>query len=246
MSHLATRDLLAEICTVGGFAHFISALCDIYLSLPTTASEVELIRFTLSELQVCRARIIFSRPTEHSVYVSEKRFLGALREELLTLAREVGAAVAQEEESLPRRVGGGEQFGEWGELLAEICTIVGFAHFISTLCDIYLSLPTTAPEVELIRFTLSELQVCQARIFSRPTEHSVYVSERRVLGALRERLLNLAREVGVAVVQEEEESLPRRVGGSEQFGEWGGPRRWFEGGGVYGFRGYRVGFFNLW
>ncbi|PWW76308.1 hypothetical protein C7212DRAFT_344793 [Tuber magnatum] len=105
MSHVATRDLLAKICTTAAFAHFISVLCDIYLHLPITAPEVELIRSTLAQLQVCQARIIYSRPTEHLVYVSEWMILGALHEGLLTLAREVDRAIAQEE-GLLRGVGG--------------------------------------------------------------------------------------------------------------------------------------------
>ncbi|PUU80728.1 hypothetical protein B9Z19DRAFT_1123192 [Tuber borchii] len=121
MSHLATRDLLAEICTIAAFAHFISALCDIYLCLPATAPEVELIRFTLAQLQVCQSRIIYSRPIEYSAYLSEKRILGALHEGLLTLAREVDGAVPREEEGLwgqivGREVVGRERFGEWGGL----------------------------------------------------------------------------------------------------------------------------------
>jgi len=114
MSHLATRDLLAEICTIAAFAHFVSTLCDIYLCLPTTAPEVKLIRFTLEQLQVCQARIIYSRPIEYSAYLSERRILGALHEGLLTLAKEVDGAVSLEEGGLLKEVVGREGFGEWG------------------------------------------------------------------------------------------------------------------------------------
>ena len=77
--------------------------------------------------------------------------------------------------------------------------------------------------------------MCQSRIiYSRPIEYSAYLSERRILGALHEGLLTLAREVDGVVPREEDgswgEIVQREVVERERFGEWGGPRRGFGGG----------------